>query len=213
MQQSSQVCARPVLKRRSMRSGCRREQAGFTLMELMAVVVIIGVLSAVAVPSLRRFITKSRESEAPTNLAALARGARGYYNDEHMNLKTGVVSPPQFPPSSTSTNLNSGYATMPNITPCKEIVGSPRYLANPARWHANHTTEPWTNLKFAIATSHFFQYQYKASNSGKDAVYTVRAIADMDCDTSKSTFFFRGSIDLATGEIVTNSLIVSNQGE
>lgn len=190
-----------------------KSQLGFTLLELMAVVVIIGILSAVAVPSFQRFIIKSRESEAPTNLSAIARGARTYYNDEHLNKATGVIYPPQFAPMASSTNKQNGYATMPVPSPCDEIPGSPKYLANPARWHANHKVEPWTNLKFAIATSHFFQYRYLAASSGRNATYTAQAVANMDCDSKNSTFMFSGSVDSATGEIITNDIFVINQGE
>lgn len=189
------------------------QQSGFTLMELMVVVVIIGVLSSVAVPSLHRFIVRSRESEAPTNLAAIARGARDYYNSEQLNKTTGVVDPPTFPPIATSNNLQNGYATMPTVAPCSEIAGSPRYLANSTRWHTGHTTEPWVNLKFALAQSHFFQYGFASSGSGKNAAYTVRARADMDCDSILSTFFFTAEVDDNTGEIIHNSIIVDRQGE
>ena len=41
---------------------------GFTLVELMIVVAIIGILSAVAIPNFMKFQAKSRQSEAKTNL-------------------------------------------------------------------------------------------------------------------------------------------------
>ncbi len=199
-------------QRRASRRPLRR-QGGFTLMELMAVVVIIGVLSSVAIPSLNRFIRRSRESEAPTNLAAIARGARDYYNAEHINKATGVVNPPRFPPIASSENIQNTYATMPTVAPCAEISGSPRYRNNSARWHANHTKEPWVDLKFALARSHYFQYGFKSENEGKNATYSARARADMDCDGSLSTFLFSATVDSATGEIMHNAIIVFNQGE
>lgn len=46
-------------------------QAGFSLVELMVVVAIIGILAAMSVGGVSKQIAKARQSEAKTNLAAL----------------------------------------------------------------------------------------------------------------------------------------------
>lgn len=51
----------------------RRAFAGFTLVELLIVVAIIGVLSTVAVPTFRRMVQKSKQVEAKLHLASLYR--------------------------------------------------------------------------------------------------------------------------------------------
>lgn len=57
----------------------RRHAQGFTLIELMIVVAIIGILSAIAVPNFMKFQARSRQSEAKTNLAAYSTAAKANY--------------------------------------------------------------------------------------------------------------------------------------
>lgn len=55
-----------------------RMQKGFTLIELMIVVAIIGILAAIAIPNFMRFQAKSKQSEAKTNLGAIGTTAEAY---------------------------------------------------------------------------------------------------------------------------------------
>ena len=55
-----------------------KKSKGFTLIELMIVVAIIGILAAIAIPNFLRFQAKSKQSEAKTNLGAIGTTAEAY---------------------------------------------------------------------------------------------------------------------------------------
>jgi type IV pilus assembly protein PilA len=59
-----------------------RGQKGFTLIELMIVVAIIGILAAIAIPNFLRYQAKSRQSEAKTNLGAVFVAETSYFGEQ-----------------------------------------------------------------------------------------------------------------------------------
>jgi type IV pilus assembly protein PilA len=56
-----------------------KSQAGFSLVELMVVVAIIGILASLAIPSIGKYMAKARQSEAKTQLASLYTAEKAFY--------------------------------------------------------------------------------------------------------------------------------------
>ena len=78
---------------------CRRaSQSGFTLIELMVVVVIVGLLAAVAIPAFNRAVRRSKTSEAVVNLRRMFDGAVTSYQADGVT-RDGIPEPPRFPDS------------------------------------------------------------------------------------------------------------------
>ena len=57
----------------------RRGEKGFTLVELMIVVVIIGILASIAIPKFSSLIGKTKTTEAKTILGQIIQGEKTYY--------------------------------------------------------------------------------------------------------------------------------------
>jgi type IV pilus assembly protein PilA len=75
-----------------------RNRKGFTLIELMIVVAIIGILAAIAIPNFLRFQAKSKQSEARELLSSVYTAEVSYFAEQNTYA---VLTTAGFTPAST----------------------------------------------------------------------------------------------------------------
>jgi prepilin-type N-terminal cleavage/methylation domain-containing protein len=147
----------------------KSSQRGFTLIELMIVVTIIGILSALALPAFMDYIKRSKKVEATLQLSQIGRNAKRVYSET----------------SSYVVGLAQQLPLRPGSGGC---CGAPNNHCPAAPLDFNADTV-WRQLDFQVDEPGLFLYDY----NGQSSTFTARATGDLDCDGTETTYTLTGT--------------------
>ena len=111
-----------AIKRRLIEYLAKRKntsESAFTLVELIVVVVIIGILSAIAIPSFQNAGDKAKQKEASTLVSSYIKAAQAYFTEysmnatqaQHLGQYVAITGCRQLNPQWCKTNAATNYTT------------------------------------------------------------------------------------------------------
>ncbi len=129
-----------------------RSSKGFTLIELMIVVAIIGILAAIAIPNFLTYQLKSRQSEAKTNLQAIRTSMLSFQAE-----KGCYVAVPNWPANAPTTTAKSSPTPWSTATTPAASGTSTYCLATGGVFNVP-ATAAFTDIGFVATGSVYYNY-------------------------------------------------------
>lgn len=136
----------------------QRQQAGLTLIEVMVTLVIVGILTAIALPNYNAYVTRSRLTEAFSTLAAAQPNLEQFWNNtrSYAGFDVSTATTPNFTYAlSNATNSTylitaTGRGQAADFVFTIDQAGNRATTGVPSGWTAN--TGCWVDRKGGVCT-------------------------------------------------------------
>jgi len=168
-----------------------RKNRGFTLVELMIVVAIVGILAALAIYGVTRYMKNAKTAEARNSVGQMSKDAAAAYAREKMPpgvLKGGISA------ALSNTLCTSASKTVPVA---KTAIAGKKYQSSVDEWapKTDAATIGFKCLKFSMDQPQYYRYNYTALNPATNAgTFLAIAQGDLDGDGVESTFQIAGGV-------------------